>query len=56
MKMVTSLEKCKLENGNEQDDFFRACFGFDMNREIDLNVKIQGEFHVTLLYVCYFPS
>lgn len=56
MTMVTSLENCKLENGNEQDDLFRAHFGFDMDREIDLNVQIQGEFHVTLLYVCYFPS
>ena len=56
MKMVTSFENCKLENSNEQDDLFRACFGFDTDREIDLNVKIQGEFHITLLYVCYFPS
>ena len=56
MAMVTSLDNCTLENGNEQDDLFRVCFGFDMDREIALNVKIQGEFHVTLLYVDYFPS
>jgi hypothetical protein len=43
-------------NDNELDEVFRLCFGLDAGRKLDLKVKIQGKFVVTLLYTRYCPS
>lgn len=45
------LQRCRLEGCDDGQNAFQVHFGFDSDREIDLKVKIQGEFNVTVLYV-----
>jgi hypothetical protein len=39
----------KQQRSDDQDDIVRVCFNFNSNREVDINVKIKGEFAVSLL-------
>jgi hypothetical protein len=50
------LEGLGRGESDEQEDLFQLFFSIDEGREIDLKVKIQGKFVVTLLYSHCCPS